>query len=379
MRTSLIKKHFPRGWNNFSRLAILLLAVQITWLGLIQCAHAATVVSYLTAEAETGFEATRVYAGRTVPGRASELGFKFGGQLARVHVDIGDYVNEGDLLAELDSASLDAVQAQADADVSLSAANLLALEAETQLARQTEARFRSLRDSGHTSAQTYDEQRLALRAKEAHLSVAVASLARSRANQRAATIAVDESRIYAPFSGQVQSRLMDEGAQARSGQSVLRLVETAHRKAHVGVPDSMIETLRQETSYTLRWADARIPGILKTVLPEVDRESRTVTAVLDLEDETVPFGAVVELELSYRVNADGYWLPLTALTESDRGLWGAFVVDGDSNAERRLVEVLHIEAERAYVRGTLQPGDRIISTGVQRIVPGQSVSMSGGH
>ena len=110
----------------------------------------------------------------------------------------------------------------------------------------------------------------------------------------------------------------------------------------------------------------------------MDAASRTVTAVIELEDETVPFGAVVELELNYRVVADGYWLPLTALTESDRGLWGAYVVNDNSSAERRLVEILHIEADRAYVRGTLSPGERIIDTGVQRIVPGQAVSMSAG-
>ena len=124
--------------------------------------------------------------------------------------------------------------------------------------------------------------------------------------------------------------------------------------------------------------DARLQGRLKALLPEVDAASRTVTAVLELEDETVPFGAVVELELNYRVPADGYWLPLTALTESDRGLWGAYVVNGDSNAERRLVEILHMEADRAYVRGTLTSGERVIDTGVQRIVPGQAVSMGGG-
>ena len=92
----------------------------------------------------------------------------------------------------------------------------------------------------------------------------------------------------------------------------------------------------------------------------------------------MPFGVVVELELTYRVDTSGFWLPLTSLTESDRGLWGVYVVGQTSHAERRLVDVLHIEAERAFVRGTLEAGDRIIADGVQRIVPGQQVSLVGG-
>lgn len=378
MRTALIRKYFPRSWNALARVAIALATLQLSWLFVSHCAYAATLVSYQTLEAENGFDAIRVYAGRTVAGRASELGFKQAGELAMLHVDIGDQVERGQVLAELDTASLQASLAQAEADVSLAAANLLALEAETQLARQTEARFRSLRDSGHTSAQVYDEQRLALRAKEAQLSVAAASLSRAKANRLAVEIALREARIHAPFAGRIQARRMDEGAQAGAGQTIFRLVETAHREAHVGIPETMTEALTPGQTYTLRWGEARLQGRLDALLPEVDAASRTVTAVIELEDETIPFGAVVELELSYRVPAAGYWLPLTALTESDRGLWGAYVVNGDSNAERRLVEILHVEADRAYVRGTLNPGERVIDTGVQRIVPGQAVSMGVG-
>ena len=378
MRTTLIRKLYPKTWHALSRTVLMVIAIKVAWLMLMPLLQAATVVTYQTLEPQTGFEAIRVYAGRTVAGRASELGFKQAGELAVLHVDIGDRVEAGQILAELDIASLEAGLAQAAADVSLAAANLRALEAETQLARQTENRFRTLRDSGHTSAQAYDEQRLALRAKEAQLSVAAANLTRANANRMAAEIAIREARIHAPFSGQVQSRHMDEGAQAGPGQTIYRLVETAHREAHVGIPETMTETLTAGRSYTLRWADALLTGQLKALLPEVDAASRTVTAVFELEDETVPFGAVVELELNYQVPAAGYWLPLTALTESERGLWGAYIVNGDSEAERRLVEILHIEAERAYVRGTLNSGERVIDAGVQRIVPGQAVTMSGG-
>ncbi|MBT5332712.1 MAG: efflux RND transporter periplasmic adaptor subunit, partial [Gammaproteobacteria bacterium] len=40
---------------------------------------------------------------------------------------------------------------------------------------------------------------------------------------------------------------------------------------------------------------------------------------------------------------------------------------------RRLVEVIHNEASRAFVRGLLSDKERVVNSGVQRIVPGQSV------
>ena len=84
--------------------------------------------------------------------------------------------------------------------------------------------------------------------------------------------------------------------------------------------------------------------------------------------------------------AAGFWLPLTALTESSRGLWACFVVDalGDGRGgsaathtlARRELEVLHTDGNRVYVRGTLQDGEQVVSEGLQRLVPGQRVRLA---
>ena len=118
------------------------------------------------------------------------------------------------------------------------------------------------------------------------------------------------------------------------------------------------------------------PARLRAIPPEIDPATRTMTAVLELDGAKVPLGAVVELTLAQQVAAPGFWLPLSALTESDRGLWGVYVVNNDSVVERHLVEVVHTEADRAFVRGTLSANDRVIRTGVQRIVPGQRVELA---
>ena len=53
---------------------------------------------------------------------------------------------------------------------------------------------------------------------------------------------------------------------------------------------------------------------------------------------------------------------------------GFFVINQNSQIEQRLVEVIHTESERAFVRGTLAPGDRVVDAGVHRLVPGQQVT-----
>ena len=260
------KRMFPRGWSRFSTMAAIVASVPLY---LMLCpAHADTTVSTLVVESRTGYDALRTYAGRTQVARASQLGFKHAGELAEVAVDLGDGVSQGQMLARLDTASLEAAVHQARADVTLATASLTAAEADTQLARQTEARFRSLREAGHASEQVYDEYRLTLRAAEARLRVSRANLQRARAALNSADIRLREAHIYAPYDGVIQARLLDEGSQAAPGQSVLRLVETGTVEAHVGVPDGIAHRLQEGDDYQLSWAGQTLPARLTALLEE---------------------------------------------------------------------------------------------------------------
>ncbi|MEO1569575.1 MAG: efflux RND transporter periplasmic adaptor subunit, partial [Pseudomonadota bacterium] len=105
---------------------------------------------------------------------------------------------------------------------------------------------------------------------------------------------------------------------------------------------------------------------------------RTVSTVFDIANAgDVPAGAVVRLGLDRDLDARGAWVPIASLSESTRGLWSVFVAQPGNEgtfAERRLVEIIHSSADRAYVRGALEDGDLIITDGLQRITPGQPVA-----
>jgi RND family efflux transporter MFP subunit len=374
MHVRAFRRQFHGLWQRTSRLIAPIVVVEVLLLLFMsRLAEAATPVAYLHVEHAQSFEAVRVYAGRTAPGRASELGFKQPGELAVVLVDQGDVVTTGQTLARQETATLDAALGQAQADVAFAEANLAAARARADLAAQTDARFTRLRATGHVSEQEYEEQQLSSRARDAEYRVAEASLARARAARLSAEIALREASLVAPFSGIVQQRHHDEGTQLRAGEPVLRLVESGRVKALVGVPENQAGNLTIGARYALNWNGETIEASLTAVLPEVDANTRTRTAVLELGSDRIPLGAVVELQLTHAVPNSGFWLPLTALVESERGLWGIYVVNEGSILERRLVEILHAEADRAFVRGTLESGERIVSTGVHRLVPGQAV------
>jgi hypothetical protein len=69
-------------------------------------------------------------------------------------------------------------------------------------------------------------------------------------------------------------------------------------------------------------------------------------------------------------------VPRNALVSGVRGLWSLFVVeviDGEQQLVAKLVEMVHTDNKKSFVRGALQDGAPVVIDGVQRLVPGQKV------
>ena len=330
-------------------------------------------VSYVTVTPQTAFSTNRVYAGTSKAARRSELGFKRGGEVAAVTVDLGDTIAAGQLLAKLDTRAMTSDLRRAKSEEVLAAANRRSASAQTELAANTERRVRALRANGNVSQQAFDEAYLQYQASRAQLAVAEASLGRAQATVEAMEVALSEAEIRAPFGGVIQARHVDEGSQIGPGAPALSLVETSKREAHIGIPESAVTSLNIGDTYIISWQNITANAQLRSLLPEVNPNTRTVTAVFTFTGQNIPLGAVVELSLRQRVSSDGFWVPIEALTAMNRGLWGLFIIDAENTVQRRLVEIVHNEGDRAFVRGLLSTSDRVVATGTQRIVAGQRV------
>ncbi len=123
-------------------------------------------------------------------------------------------------------------------------------------------------------------------------------------------------------------------------------------------------------------------GQFVRLLPEIDVATRTQTVVIEVDQSTtarlVP-GQVVHMNTTQKIDEDGFLLPTAALLPGVRGLWTLFAVvsdDGKPVIQRRYVEVLHTSGHNVLVRGTLAPGDRVVTSGVQRLVNGQQVEVA---
>jgi RND family efflux transporter MFP subunit len=315
----------------------------------------------------TKYRVRETFAGRVESRRSSNLGFDRAGRVVDLGVDEGDRVEQGDLLASLETRDLRAELREFQARRRATAARL-------ELARRTTARRETLADRESISQQAFDEAHFDQEALRAELEASNAGIARVE-------VMLELSELRAPFPGIVVMRSVDEGTVATPGQAILRIIEVGPLELRVGLPLATADALDPDASYVVEVEGAERTARLHARLPEVDPQTRTLTAIFHIdavEGGAIADGTLGRLVLETARPGKGYWLPMTALTEGRRGLWSAYAIAAAENpglfrVERRELQVVHVEADRAYVTGTLKDGDRIVTTGVHRIVQGQLV------
>ena len=376
-----------------------------------------TPVKTVPLEPATGYEVSRSYTGEITARRSSELGLERGGELTQVLVEEGDRVSKGEPLAQLDTRNLKAQRKQLEArraralaqleqlqtgprqeNIEAAKARVRNLEKEIQRSRreflyQEGAISQEQRDEFVTQEEALtarlDEARSQLQellngTRQEEIAAQQASVLELEASIEEIEVTLSKSVLKAPFNGIVAKRHIDEGTVIQTGQPIIRLVENAIPEARIGLPTRMTNNLAIGESQTVTIDSQQYSATVSSILPEVDPETRTQVVILELKQvaisETRP-GQTVRLTRTQTINSEGYWLPLSALTKGVRGLWTAYVVvESDQGngweVEQQAVEILHQERDRAYVRGTLQPNDRIVASGTHRLVLGQTVSVT---
>ncbi|OJJ13717.1 hypothetical protein BKI51_02020 [Alphaproteobacteria bacterium AO1-B] len=331
------------------------------------------VVDVFTPDWETGYDVERSFVGRLEPARSTDLAFELSGTVREVRVDEGDLVEEGDVIAVLDTRTL-------EADRRRQVANRQAAESDRELASLTLNRRQLLKDNGHVSAQVLDEARLTL--NRLHATIAQIDAAIDNID-----INLDKAVLKAPFSGRVGERLLDDGATASPATPVLRLLESSRPTVRIGLSPEVVDGLDRSHSYDIQISGRTFKAGLAALRPDLQTRTRTIETLFELDtpEATPAFGRLAELSIVERVETEGAWIPVSALKEGPRGLWTVLTVaeDVDSAAPsptyvvvREAVEVLHAEEGRAFVRGTLTSDSLIVRDGVHRVVVGQAVDLA---
>jgi len=169
----------------------------------VQPAHAADADLSLAATTQA-FQDAIVYA-------------RTSGYLSRRHVDIGDRVRAGQLLAEIASPEIDQQLTQARADLQQAEKSLELQNATLELARVTMARYQAADAERAVAKEAVDQSVAAVKTAQAAVAAAEATVESNKANVRRLLELTSFERVVAPFAGTIIQRNVDVGALITAG------------------------------------------------------------------------------------------------------------------------------------------------------------------
>lgn len=179
-----------------------------------------------------------------------QIASKTAGRLAQVLVHEGDKVSIGQLLARMDTRTLEAQLRQAQAGVSAARQNVAVAQANVQL-RQSEQRLagqelrraQQMFERGYYSAQLFDQHQArfdtsgaAVRSASAQVHALEATIAEAVAQAASLQSEIDDNSLRAPIDGQIQLRMAEPGEVLGAGGQVFVLIDLSDQYMNLYLP-----------------------------------------------------------------------------------------------------------------------------------------------
>ena len=322
-------------------------------------------------------EQTVELSGRTTAFEISEVRPQTSGVVLKRLFTEGSFVREGQALYEIDSSTNRATVDNARAAIARVEANLNVL-------RVKEGRYRQLVGSNAISKQEYDDV-------VAQVKLAEADLNASRATLRNAEINLGYSTVRAPISGQTNRSTITAGALVTANQDSPLVTIQRLDPIYVDINQSSAELLRlrqqlsqgslnnsNNTTVKLKLEDGSyypVEGRLAFADASVNPETGTVTlrAVFPNKDHLLLPGMFATASIVQGEVPNAYLIPQAAITRTPTGQAMAMLVNAKGLVESRPVTTTGSQGNNWIITEGLNPGDKVIVDGIAKVKPEQPV------
>ncbi len=301
--------------------------------------------------------------------RQSQVSTQVEGLVHRIAADIGDRVQEGDLLLELDPelTGIDRDRARAE---------LKSAEAELQDRQRRLSEAQNL-ESGAIAASE-------IRTLEAQVKIQESARDAARANVARLEAELERHRVRAPYSGIVSARLVDLGEWVSPGDTLVDMVAMTPLRVHFQVPQRYYPQVDTSADMDLRFdafPDRSLKATIHRKVPLSESGSRTfllrVTAPEAEGIELIP-GMSASGSLRLNTGQTGIAVPRDALIRYPDGRVTVWVITEPTVGEVSSVREQQVETGMSSsgwveIRSGLQAGDVAITRGNEALQEGQQV------
>jgi membrane fusion protein (multidrug efflux system) len=283
------------------------------------------------------------------------------GTVDKIFFDSGKWVNQGDVLVQL--------------DIRQEQAQLAANEAQRELSHIQYARMKKLVDEGVVSKQEYDQATAQQRQGDANVDQVRATIARKT--------------IRAPFSGVLGIRQVNLGQYLAAGDPIVPLQSLDPIYVNFNAPQEAVDQV--QVGRTVKISASQLPGTaftgrvtaLNSVVDSSTRNIMIQATVANPQRKLRP-GMFVNVEASTGQDRQVVSLPATAINYAPYGDSVFIVTDmkdpktGKSykGARQQFVKVEGSRGDQVAVISGLNPGEEVVTGGVFKLRPNAAVQVN---
>lgn len=316
-----------------------------------------TVVTAETRDLEVWESSVGELESRSAPTIAAEVD----GRITAVSADVGQSVEAGQVLAEIDPEDFRLAANLATADIERFQALIRAQELQVK-------RYRELVKKNSANQSALDDAVAQFGATRAQLSAARVRLQQAMRN-------IARASITSPVSGKVDERNISVGDYVKTGTALFHITTLEHLRAWLPFPESLASKLRVGLPVKLTTPVSpghEVSAVITDIRPEITRSSRAINVIVDMDnpDDWNP-GASVTGAVRIDLHPQAVIVPETCIVRRPVGLV-VYRVENDSVREVPVSTGIR-QGDSIEILSGVQAGDRLALDGAAYLTDGVAV------
>ncbi len=316
--------------------------------------------------------------GRLVAKQRGTIASRIAGRISTVLVDVGDRVEKGQVLAEIE---IDRFKLEADlksAEVNQARAKLNSAKATVELLKQELKRIEGLRRSAAFSQARYEDKRQEIVKARASVDENAAALRRARASRDMARLDVKDAKIRAPFAGVVINRNVSAGAFVGPGAAIATLLDDRTMEVEADIPSDRLSGIAEGAELEVALSGGKsIKASIRAIVPDEDPLARTravrLTPKFGANSNAVPNQSVV-IQVPRGQRREVVTVAKDAIVSRQTG--PVVYVFQQGRVRPAQVQIGEAFGNKFEIRSGLRPGMKVVVRGNEMLRPGQTVRLA---
>lgn len=314
----------------------------------------------------------KLFSGTVKGATEANLSFRVPGNLMIKYAGLGTRVTQGEVLATLDPKDYQINYAETRATLAEARANVTRTAADYR-------RYRELFLNDNASKAEFDNSKASYEAASARLEAVQERLS-------FAELQLSYTKLVAPFTGTVTVEMADESENLGAGTPVFTLVREETPEVQIFLPEDFTNKIRVGEKVTISIdaiAGGKYTGVIKEIGSGITGLGNTFPAKVSINDPTLDIktGMTAQVVLGLmNPNAGRLIIPLSSVSEEGNGDKFIYTLNSTGNGEatltkKKIILGALIGRDIEVLEG-LEPGDKVVTAGVNFVADGQKVKIS---